>query len=90
MEFTVGSLRTFIALNCRVSLTNVLFKKLLFTANLLTVVIIIHPRCTEPSLNVKYSGTVACGDNYEAKIINVMHEVVLKRCPKQCFPGPLV
>ena len=38
----------------------------------------------------KYSGTVACGDNYEATIINVMLEVAFKRCPKQCFPGPLV
>lgn len=89
-DFTVGSLRTFIALNCRESLTDALFKRLLFTANLLTVLIITHPGCTEPHLNVKCSGTVACGDNYEAKIINVMLEVAFKRCPKQCFLRPLV
>lgn len=72
------------------SLTNALFKRLLFTANLLTVVIITHPGCCEPHLTVRYSGTVACGDNYEANIINVMLEVAFKRCPKQCFLGPPV
>ena len=71
-------------------MTNALFKRLLFTANLLTVIIITHPGCTEPRLNVKYCVTVACGDNYEAKIIDVMLEVAFKRCPKQCFLGPLV
>ena len=39
---------------------------------------------------MKYSGKVACGDNYEAKIINVIPEVAFKRRPKQCFLGPLV
>lgn len=71
-------------------MTNALFKRLLFTANLLTVAIITHPRGSEPRLNVEYSGTVACGDNYEAKIINVMLEVAFKRCPKQCYFGPTV
>lgn len=90
-DFTVGSLWTFTALKpWGASLTNALFKRLLFTANFLTVVIITHPGCCEPRLTVRYSGTVACGDNYEANIINVMLEVAFKRCPKQCFLGPPV
>lgn len=36
-------------------------------------------------LNMKYRATVAYGDSYEAKIINVMLEIVFKKCPKQCF-----
>lgn len=84
-DSTVGSLWTFTALNCRVSLTDAVFKRPLSTAYLLTVVIISHPGCTEPCLTVKYSDTVACGDNYEAKIINVMLEVAFKRHSKQCF-----
>lgn len=67
------------------SLTNVLFKRFLFTANLLTVAIITQPECTEPCLNAKCWGTVERGDNYDAKIINVMLEVTFKRYPKQCF-----
>lgn len=70
------------------SLTNALFKRLLFTANLLVVGIITHTRIT--CLNVRYSGTVACGDSYEAKIINVMLEVAFKRCPKLCFLETLI
>lgn len=64
-----------------------LFKRLLFRANLLTVDVITHPGCTEPCLTVEHSGTVtvACGDNYEAKIINVMVGVAFKRCPEQCL-----
>lgn len=65
-------------------------KSILFTANLLTVYTIIYPGCSLPHLNVKYSGTVTCGDNYEAKIINVMLEVAVKRGPKQCFLEPVV
>lgn len=89
-NFAAGSLRKFIALNSRMSLNNVLFKRLSFTANLLIVAVISQPEFTETLLNAKCCGTVECGDNYEAKIINVMLEVAFKRCPKQFFLGPLV
>lgn len=71
-------------------MTDALFKRPLLTANLLTVAIIIQRGCAEPRLNEEYRDTVACGDNYEAKIINVMLEVAFKGRPKQCFLGPLI
>lgn len=48
------------------------------------------PALTQPCPNEKNGGTVTCGDNHEAKLINVTLKVAVKRRLKQCFLEPLV